>query len=228
VALEHATVTNTVTGLVVPVQFNPEEYAISKEVTYAQSAIPGVSGPLLQFVHGNMSTLEMDLLLDTLESHRSGGRVVNQAGDDVRVLVKRITDLMAIDSSTHAPPVLLFTWGSLTFTCVLARANQKFQMFSSTGVPVRARVQVTFNEFRNIELEAKEIKRQTADYTKRRVVGQGETLSAIAADVYGDPSLWRPLAVVNEIDDPRTPAAGLELVVPRLPFTDPQTAAVTA
>ncbi len=126
---------------------------------------------------------------------------------------------MAIDSSTHAPPVLLFTWGSLTFTCVLARANQKFQMFSSTGVPVRARVQVTFNEFRNIELEAKEIKRQTADYTKRRVVGQGETLSAIAADVYDDPSLWRPLAVANEIDDPRTPAAGLELVVPRLPFT---------
>ena len=120
------------------------------------------------------------------------------------MLVRAITDLMAIDSTTHAPPVLLFTWGSLTFTCVLARANQKYQMFSSTGMPVRARVQVTFNEFRNIELEAKEIKRQTADYTKRRVVGQGETLSAIAADVYDDPTLWRPLAMANEIDDPRT------------------------
>lgn len=221
-ALEKATITNTVTGKVITVGFNPEEYTVNSEVTYAQSAIPGVSGPLLQFVHGNMSTLEMELLLDTLEAHRGQ----NDAHSDVRVLVRAITDLMAIESTTHAPPVLLFTWGSLTFTCVLARASQKYQMFLPTGIPVRARMQVTFNEFRNIELEAKEIKRQTADYTRRRVVGQGETLSAIAADVYDDPTVWRPLAIANAIEDPRQVPCGLELVVPRLPYRDPATSKV--
>lgn len=221
-ALEKATITNTATGKVLSVQFNPEEYTVNSEVTYAQSAIPGVSGPLLQFVHGNMSTLEMELFLDTLEAHRGQ----NDAHSDVRVLVRAITDLMAIESTTHAPPVLLFTWGSLTFTCVLARASQKYQMFLPTGIPVRARMQVTFNEFRNIDLEAKEIKRQTADYTKRRVVGQGETLSAIAADVYDDPTVWRPLAIANGIEDPRQLPAGLELVVPRLPYRDPATSKV--
>jgi len=221
-ALEKATITNTVTGQVIKVLFNPEEYTVNSEVTYAQSAIPGVSGPLLQFVHGNMSTLEMELLLDTQEAH-SGQ---NGANSDVRVLVSAITNLMAIESTTHAPPVLLFTWGSLTFTCVLARASQKYQLFLPTGIPVRARMQVTFNEFRNIELEAKEIKRQTADYTKRRVVGQGETLSSIAADVYDDPTVWRPLAIANAIEDPRVIAAGLELVVPRLPYRDPATSKV--
>jgi nucleoid-associated protein YgaU len=221
-ALEKATITNTVTGKVITVLFNPEEYTVNSEVTYAQSAIPGVSGPLLQFVHGNMSTLEMELLLDTQEDHRGQ----NAAHGDVRVLVRAITDLMAIESTTHAPPVLLFTWGSLTFTCVLARASQKYQMFLPTGIPIRARMQVTFNEFRNIELEAKEIKRQTADYTKRRVVGQGETLSAIAADVYDDPTVWRPLAIANGIEDPRQLPTGLELVVPRLPYRDPATSKV--
>jgi nucleoid-associated protein YgaU len=181
-----------------------------------------VSGPLLQFVHGNMSTLEMELLLDTQEAHPGQ----NGANSDVRVLVRAITDLMAIESTTHAPPVLLFTWGSLTFTCVLARASQKYQLFLPNGIPVRARMQVTFNEFRNIDLEAKEIKRQTADYTKRRVVGQGETLSSIAADVYDDPTVWRPLAIANAIEDPRQLAAGLELVVPRLPYRDPATSKV--
>jgi nucleoid-associated protein YgaU len=225
-ALEKATITNTVTGKVIEVLFNPEEYTVNSEVTYAQSAIPGVSGPLLQFVHGNMSTLEMELLLDTQEKHSSAGRTQNSANSDVRVLVRAITDLMAIESTTHAPPVLLFTWGSLTFTCVLARASQKYQMFLPTGIPVRARMQVTFNEFRNIDLEAKEIKRQTADYTKRRVVGQGETLSSIAAELYDDAAMWRPLAIANEIDDPRTLPTGLELVVPRLPFRDPATAKV--
>ncbi len=223
-ALEKATITNTVTGNVIAVLFNPEEYTVNSEVTYAQSAIPGVSGPLLQFVHGNMATLEMELLLDTQEAHT--GLAQNSANSDVRVLVRAITDLMTIDSSTHAPPVLLFTWGSLTFTCVLARASQKYQMFLPTGIPVRARMQVTFNEFRNIDLEAKEIKRQTADYTKRRVVGQGETLSSIAADLYDDPTVWRPLAIVNTIEDPRSLAPGLELVVPRLPYRDPATSKV--
>lgn len=225
-ALEKATITNSVTGKVIEVLFNPEEYTVNSEVTYAQSAIPGVSGPLLQFVHGNMSTLEMELLLDTQETHRSGGKTRSSANSDVRVLVKAITDLMAIESTTHAPPVLLFTWGSLTFTCVLTRAGQKYQLFLPTGIPIRARMQVTFNEFRNIDLEAKEIKRQTADYTKRRVVGQGETLSSIAAEIYDDAAMWRPLAVANEIDDPRRLIPGQELVVPRLPYRDPATAKV--
>jgi len=226
-AMEKAAITNTVTGKVIEVLFNPEEYTVNSEVTYAQSAIPGVSGPLLQFVHGNMSTLEMELLLDTQEAH-SSGRTTTAANSDVRELVRAITDLMAIEPATHAPPVLLFIWGSLTFTCVLARASQKYQIFLPTGIPVRARMQVTFNEFRNIDLEAKEIKRQTADYTKRRAVSQGETLSSIAAQVYNDPAMWRPLAIANAIDDPRVLPTGLELVVPRLPFRDPATAIVYA
>src|SRR3954466_12415707 len=103
-ALEKATITNTVTGQVIGVLFHPEEYTVNNEVTYAQSAIPGVSGPLLQFVHGNMSTLEMELLLDTQEKHAASGRTRNPANSDVRLLVREITDLMAIESTTHAPP----------------------------------------------------------------------------------------------------------------------------
>jgi len=225
--LEKATITNTVTGKVTQVQFNPEEYTVNREVTYAQSNIPGVSGPLLQFVHGNMATLDMELMLDTLEAHRSGGSG-SAAQSDVRTLVNEITALMSIESSTHAPPVLLFTWGSLTFTCVLVKASQKYQMFLPTGIPVRARMNVTFNEFRNLELEAKEIKRQTADYTKRHTVGQGESLASIAAQLYDDPAMWRPLAIANNIDDPRVLPVGAELVVPRLPFRDPATAKVYA
>jgi hypothetical protein len=224
--LEKATLTNTVTGRRTPVMFNPGEYTLNRDVTYAQAAVPGLSAPLLQFVHGGMKTLEMELFLDTYELHREGGRQVNAAGDDVRDLVAQVTGLMDIDPTTHAPPVALFTWGSLTFTCVLARASQRFVMFLPDGTPVRARVQVTFNEFANAELEAKEIKRETADYTKVRVVGQDETLSAIAADVYGDPSLWRPIALANLIDDPLGVPAGTALSVPRLPFTDPESGLV--
>ena len=105
-ALEKALITNTINGQRIPVLFNPEEYSVSRDNNFAQMAIPGRRGPLLQFVNGNMQTLEMELLVDSYEAY--SGR--NQAGDDVRLLTCQITDLMNIDPTTHAPPVLLFTW----------------------------------------------------------------------------------------------------------------------
>jgi nucleoid-associated protein YgaU len=224
-SLEKATITNTVTGERTTVQFNPEEYTLNRENNFAQAAVPGLGAPLLQFAHGNLQTLDMELLVDTYEAHAGGG-AGTAAGDDARGVVRAITRLMDIDPTTHAPPVLLFTWASLSFTCVLARASQKFIMFRPDGVPVRARVQVSFHEFRNADLEAKEVKRETADYSKVYVVAQGETLSAIAARVYERPDAWRPIAIHNRIDDPRALPIGLRLLVPQLPFRDPETGEV--
>ncbi len=224
-ALEKAVITNTNDGSRLTVQFNPEEYTINRDVNYAQAAVPGLSAPLLQFAHGNMQTLDLELLLDTYESHRGPGGS-NAAGDDVRELVRRVTRLMDIDPRTHAPPVLLFTWASLSFTCVLAKASQKFVMFRPDGVPVRARVQVTFNEFRNAELEAKQVKRETSDYTKWYEVVQGDTLSGIAGRIYENPATWRAIAILNELDDPFALAVGQRLLLPQLPFRDPETGEV--
>src|SRR5207344_1025420 len=144
----------------------------NRDINYAQAAIPGLSAPILQFVNGNLQTLEMELFLDSYEKHKVGSTTVNDAQSDVRDLVRKVTDLMSIEPSTHAPPVLLFTWGSLAFTCVLARATQRYTMFLPDGTPVRARLNVTFNEYRNADLEAKEVKRETSDYSKRCVVSE--------------------------------------------------------
>ena len=225
-ALEKATITNTVNGEVIPVMFNPEEYTVNKDNNFAQSAIPGLSAPLIQFVSGNMQTLEMELFLDTYEQHSANNAVLNGAGADVRELTSQITNLLDIDPTTHAPPVVLFIWGTLSFTCVLARASQRFSMFLADGTPVRANIQVTFNEFRNVDLEAKEVKRETSDYSKTYQVHEGETLSAIAAKEYGTTKLWRPIALRNNINNPTELAIGQRLIVPRLPYRDPNTGEV--
>lgn len=224
-SLEQATITNTINNQRITVQFNPEEYTLARGVNYAQAAIPGLSAPLLQFAHGEMQTLDMELLVDTYEAHRGSGSAT-AAGQDVRDVVDQITDLMTIDPTTHAPPVLLFTWASLSFTCVLAKVSQKFIMFLPNGVPVRARLQVTLNEYTNADLEPKEVKRETANYTQQYIVSQNETISAIAGRVFGDATNWRPIAIHNGIDDPRDLAPGLRLLVPLLPFIDPDTGEV--
>jgi Contractile injection system tube protein len=222
-ALEYASLTNLDTGDRIEVLFNPNEYTLNKDNNFAQAAVPGLSTPLLQFVSGNLRTLEMELVFDSLEQHLHSSRTLNAPRSDVRKLTQQVVDLMAINAATHAPPVLLFTWGGLTFTGVLSKVNQRFTMFLEDGTPVRARLQVTLQEWKTALQESKEVKRQTADYTRLYRVPQGQTLSQVAALFYGDPALWRPIAIANQIEDPRRLPLALQLSIPKLPYRDPDT-----
>src|SRR4051794_36728845 len=115
--LEKAQIRNTVTGESYDVLFNPEQYSVNRANNFAPVAIPGLSSPLLQFSHGEMKTLQMDLFFDSREKHTVGSRERTQANGDVRDELKKFLALMDINSHTHAPPVLLFIWGSLRFQC---------------------------------------------------------------------------------------------------------------
>jgi len=222
-ALEYATLTNLDTGQRFEVLFNPDEYTVNKDNNFAQAAVPGLSSPLLQFVNGNLRTLEMELVFDSLEQHRHANRTVNAANSDVRKLTQQVVDLMAITPDTHAPPPVLFAWGGLTFTGVLAKVSQKYTMFLETGIPIRARLHVTFNEWKTALTEAKEVRRQTSDYTRLYRLAQGQTLSQVAAVFYGDPAMWRPIAIANKLTDPRRLPTALVLAIPKLPYRDPDT-----
>jgi Contractile injection system tube protein len=224
--LEKAILTNTITNEKIPVMFNPTDYTVNQDINYAKAAVPGLGQPLLQFVNGNVPALEMELFLDTTETLQVNGKTIATAGSDVRNLTQQITNLMAIDSTTHAPPVIVFTWASLSFTCVLARAVQKFVMFLSDGTPVRARLQVSFQGYNNATTQAKETKKQTADYSKSYTVCQGDTLSRIAGVVYGNPALWRPIGLNNGLDNSIVLTVGQQLLIPQLPYQDPRTGEV--
>jgi LysM repeat protein len=215
-AIERIQILNEKTGQKFWVMFNPEEYSLNKDNNYASQAIPGLQSPLLQFVHGNLRTLDMELLFDTFETQQ-----------DVRSQTKNIVALLDIDPDLHTPPVLRVTWGSLDFRSVLAKVSQKFIKFFSDGRPARARLNVTFNEYLDAATQVAAANLQTADFSKVYVVKQGDTLSGIAANFYEDAGKWRPIALANSILDPRSISAGKEIQVPPLPYTDPSTGMVT-
>jgi hypothetical protein len=218
-ALEKALITVEHTGEEIRVMFNPEEYTLNKDNNFASQTVPGLRSPLLQFVNGNLRTLEMELLFDTYLPHADNSRPLRDVRDETQKIIK----LLDIDSNLHAPPVLMVSWASLQFRCVLARVSQKFILFLPDGRPVRARLTVTFNEFDDAERQAKELNLQTADFTKVHIVVQSETLSAIAGRLYENPQLWRAIAIENGLADPRSIFTGQPLRVPSLPYTDPET-----
>jgi LysM repeat protein len=189
----------------VPVLFNPTEYSMEKSNEFASVNIPGLESPMLQFSRGNLETLTMDLFFDSYEENK-----------DVRMdYTTKITDLLKIDPDIHAPPILRFVWGSLNFTCVLSRVTKKFTMFRSDGIPVRATLSVTFNEYRT-EVSAREKPKKSSDRTKTYTIKQGDSLWAIAAREYGDPASWRPIADKNRIANPRALEVGRAIIIPPL------------
>jgi nucleoid-associated protein YgaU len=214
-ALTKAKITVEYSKAFIEVMFNPEEYSLNRDNNFVSQAIPGLSSPLIQFAHGNLRTLDMELLFDTYEKRT-----------DVRLETEKLIHLMEIDPALHAPPVLIVAWASLQFRCVLTRANQKFLLFLDDGRPVRARISASFTEFIDPEHEALQVKRETADYTKQHIVVQGETIGDIAYKYYTDPTKWRPITVSNGLDNPRELAVGEALIIPSLPFANPETGEV--
>jgi Contractile injection system tube protein/LysM domain len=191
--------------IAIPVLFNPPEYSMEVTNQFAEVEVPGLGSSLLQFVHGNAPTLTMDLFFDTTGS-----------GLDVRLHTGLIVSLTDLNPHTHAPPRLLFMWGTLAFPCVLERVNQRFDYFSPAGVPLRAELSVTLRGDEKLERLLAGVPLQSADRAKTHMVRAGDTLQAIAAREYGDPRLWRPIAAASGLDNPLALRVGQQLAIPAL------------
>ena len=205
--------------LIVPFLFNPAELKIVKSNSFIEQEMPGLESPIVQFKGGNARTVTMDLFFDTYEE-----------GIDVRIFTDRITGwdaggmfssipnvlrgLMDIDSEMHAPPICLFVWGAFIFQCVIDSVTKTFTMFSPLGFPLRATLNVTLKECREVEVKVQEMDKKSSDLTKSRIVESGDGLWSIAAKQYGNPADWRLIADANNIDNPRLLEPGMELVIP--------------
>lgn len=202
--LEKAAITNLLTGERISVMFNPEEYSLDLGNTFAEIAIPGLRTPPIQYIRGNTRNLKMELFFDTTD-RKKGEK-------DVRTETRKITSLLDKDAKTKAPPVLLFSWGGLNFKCVLESAGQRFTMFLEDGTPVRAKIPVSFKEYEEVDIEIKH-GFFFGPPTVHNII-EGDTLSAIADKVLGDPGAWREIAEYNNVDNPRKLDPGKTLIMP--------------
>lgn len=204
-------------GKAFDVQYNPQEMTLSKGAQVAEIPVPGLDSPLLQFVRGQAETMTVELFFDSTEDGTGiGATPVTTKTDD-------FYDFVKADRDTHAPPVLLFTWGGTAFPgrqrsgfrCVVTNIRQQFTMFAPDGTPLRARLSVELKEYRPLIEQLRELGLLSADHTKATTVRDGDTITAIAYAQYGDDRAWRPIADANGIDDPLGIAAGTILRIPK-------------
>lgn len=200
------------------VQFNPTDYSLTKANQLAEIGIPGLDSPILQFVRGQTETMKLDLFFDATEEG------TGPQASSVTEKTDNFYDLVKIDNNTHAPPVLLFTWGGTAFPgrirqgfkCICSSVSQKYTFFSESGVPLRATLSVELKEYKTLTEQLQQLNLKSSDHTKADVVGARDTIASVAQRAYGGTgSQWRLIAEANAIDDPSAVPPGAILRIPR-------------
>lgn len=209
--LKPATITNLgddgVAGEVLSFMFNPENYTVARKNTY-YTANDLVIPPPPEFKQFGRATLSLSTLyFDTYET-----------GDDLTEITNQLWGLMNPldqDDPKSVPPEVEFEWSSFKFKAVICDLSIKFTLFDKDGEPVRAEASVSFI--------------QSDDYHKNphqnptsgggppleiHKVIQGDRLDLIAADVYGDATLWRQIATFNNIRNPKRLRPGQQITIP--------------
>ena len=214
-------------GKSLTVLFNPDEYSISRSVTYASHTVPGLDIPIAQFINGTADTLTMNLFFDTYAAPEGGDTATQlsllaasalpEVGKpDVRKYTQQVYGMMAVNGDLHAPPRVTFEWGSLKFEGVITSVTQRFTKFTYEGVPVRATLEVTFQSCKAQDAQLREMPRNSPDRTKYKALQDGEQLSAIAYAEYGSCGAWRLIAQENGIENPRALRSGRTIRIPAM------------
>ncbi|MGY4404074.1 CIS tube protein [Bradyrhizobium sp. USDA 3315] len=215
-ALEKATIdilSGSLAGKQLRVLFNPSEYTIERSNAYKSTSVPGLSGPLIHFINGEADVLSMELFLDDYTDKPADG-------SSVRERLDKLAGLLEIDNDQHAPPIVRFVWGKLSFKAIIEKLSRKLAMFQPDGQPVRATVSMSFKEYKTLGELVTKPRLQSADKSKRRVIVGRDSLWLLASREYSDVTSWRVIAGANDLDDPRDVVSGQWVKVPPLEQRD--------
>jgi nucleoid-associated protein YgaU len=198
-------------GVTVNCMFNPYEYSVSKTNTYKQERQNRSDVPSFEFEKAGPQTLKLNLVFDTYESD-----------EDVSLTTNKLWKLMESKTRREGnrnkkvpPPEVAFEWGVFRFVAVITDMTQTFTLFKSDGTPVRAQVEVTFTQHKDVDDYPNQNPTSGGGEVERvwRVIA-GDRIDTIAYEVYGDATRWRVIAAYNHLDNPAELRAGQHLLIP--------------
>lgn len=112
------------------------------------------------------------------------------------------------------PPFVQLQWGEYRSEAMVVKSvTVKVSMFSPSGSPMRATVQLQLQE---VPLHKGFTNPTSGGAPGRRihVVVAGDTLQSIAHQELDDPNRWRDIAALNRVDDPMRLRLGQRLLIP--------------
>jgi hypothetical protein len=197
-------------------EFNPAQLELNRTNKWTADPMPGKGVSQLRYEGAQSGTLSLELFFDTTAT----GKSVTDTTSKLMSLMDVAPGLTGSDPATNnvRPPWVKFHWGDMhSFKAVVSSLNLSFIYFTSKGVPLRARANLTLLQYE----EEKSFGPQnptsgTPNPHRVHQVRPGESLDRIAAVHYGDATRWRTIADANGVEDPLNVRPGTTLSIPRL------------
>ena len=198
-------------GVAVSCMFNPFEYTVSKTNTYKEESRNRSDVPSFEFEKAGPQTLKLTLLFDTFEDDTDVSLETNKLWK----LMESKTRREGNRTKKVPPPEVAFEWGVFRFVAVITNMTQKFTLFKPDGTPVRASVEVTFTQHKDVNDYPNQNPTSGGGEIERvwRVIA-GDRIDTIAFAVYGDATRWRAIAEYNQLNNPLALKSGRQLIIP--------------
>ena len=194
----------------IPFQFNPKELSIAKSAKWERKNArgPKTAGPP-EFTGADPCKLTLEMFFDATDT--MDGNVVARVEQLFHCCVP--TD-EARQEEGRRPRWSCFSWGNVkSFAGFVTSVQAKYTLFTAQGTPIRATCSVSIEEMPGNPPKQNPTSGGLA-LTSVRTVVAGDSLASIAYREYGDPTMWRPLAAFNGIDDPLRLRLGATLLLP--------------
>ncbi len=197
-------------------QFNPSTVQITKTSHWNAQPTRGSSNtPRPQFVGTGPEVLTAKLLFDDFDTLGGGDNKPRVHTAVTTLLGWTCVPAQSYQMGTPQPPIVTFQWGSgITFTGFLQQVQVQYTMFAPRdGTPLRAIATISLQSIPN---DPAGTNPTSGGISGRRsaLLEDCDSLAAIAYREYGDPALWRGIAIANGIEDPARIPVGTRLLVP--------------
>jgi nucleoid-associated protein YgaU len=199
--------------------FNPKEISISRTAQRRAMPSPATGGSQHATQRSEPAKITMnEVLLEGMDTKLRCDTLLTWTSPDAGFLGQLLSAVTGKNLKTQ-PPELTFQWGppmiGFMYTVVMQAVTVKYTRFTSAGIPVRAKVNLTLYEIPSL-LGTLPQNPTSGGLVGRRAhtVGHGESLQSIATTNYGNPGAWRRIAEVNGIQDPSRVRPGDTVYLP--------------
>ncbi|HKK81154.1 MAG TPA: LysM peptidoglycan-binding domain-containing protein, partial [Prolixibacteraceae bacterium] len=169
----------------------------------------GSSGTETRYFKTLPEKISFSLLFDsTIELEENKNKNVN-------VEINKFKDIVfKYNGDIHRPNYLKLTWGNFFFKGQVESMQITYTAFSSDGDPQKAYADVHFIQVKDQQSRLSEENKSSPDLTHIYNVKEGDSLTIIANQIYGDPRYYISIAKVNNLNNFRKLKPGDQLILP--------------
>lgn len=191
---------------------NPEKVKLNKGISYAEDKQLGSLNGSNVFVRYRPESFSFDCLLDQTNAMEE-----DDEKKPVHDVVKDIEErLYYYNPEGHRPSFVKVQFGDILFFGQLKTLDTEYTMFNPNGIPVRAELKVTLTGYCSRKEEEKHFSKHSPDVSRMVTLNEGQTLSALCYEIYGDELLVGQVARFNNLNGYRNIPAGTQLLMPIL------------